>query len=346
MATPSTPQNFYISQGNSNIFVAADLSAGATSYTVQRSTDGVNFSNLITGLTLPQYLDTSVTNGIQYWYQIAGVNSSGTGIFSSPLSIVSAVQGEMSLGQLRLMSQQKADRVNSNFVTKSEWNDYINLAMFELYDLLITSYEDYFMAPAARFNTDGVNFQFDLPNGTNTFTNASGQTFTPKPYYKLLGVDLSVNATSTSSFVTIKRFNFIDRNKYIYPNTNSTLYGVFNLRYRVMGNKIEFIPSPSANQTIQLWYIPRLDSLLQDQDLTTIGISGWLQYVICRAAKYALDKEESDTSKLDAELLFLKKRIEETAADRDEGQPDTISDTRNADPWGMSGLGGNFKAGW
>lgn len=345
MSAPSTPQGFYISQGNANVFVAAALSAGAISYSIQRSIDGITYFVVANPVT-PTYLDTTVTTGVQYWYQIAAANASGTSTYSAPLSIVPAVSGEMSLGQLRLMSQQRADRVNSNFVITSEWNNFLNLAMFELYDLLVTQFEDYFMAPAVRFQTDGVNFQFPLPNGTNTFTDVSGTTFTPSPIYKLLGVDLSVNATSTSSFVTIKKFNFIDRNKYIYPNTNSTLYGVFNLRYRMMGTNIEFIPSPSSNQTIQLWYIPRLQQLLQDNDLTTIGISGWLDYVIVRAAKYALDKEEADTSKLDNELLFLKKRIEESASDRDAGQPDTISNTRDADPYGMSGMGGNTKGGW
>jgi hypothetical protein len=100
------------------------------------------------------------------------------------------------------------------------------------------------------------------------------------------------------------------------------------MRYRVMGSKLTFIPTPSGNQTIRLWYIPRLAELLQDTDTTTTGVSGWVEYVIVRAAKYALDKEESDTTKLDQEILFLKQRIEESAANRDAGTPDKISDSR------------------
>ena len=79
--------------------------------------------------------------------------------------------------------------------------------------------------------------------------------------------------------------------------------------------------------------------MLADNDITTIGYSGWLQYVIVRAAKYALDKEESDTSKLDEELLFLKTRIEETSQNRDAGQADTISDVRSGRGWGNGGWG-------
>ena len=58
--------------------------------------------------------------------------------------MVAAPPAEMSLGELRLRSQQTADRVGSQFVVNSEWNAFIRLAMYELYDILMTSYEDYF----------------------------------------------------------------------------------------------------------------------------------------------------------------------------------------------------------
>jgi hypothetical protein len=212
--------------------------------------------------------------------------------------------------------------------------------MFELYDLLITVYEDYYVATPIQFVSDCSTFLYDLPNGANTFLNAlTLQTFTPKPFYKLMGVDLNIQNTN-NGYVTINKFNFIDRNRFVYPNTASTIYGVFNMQYRVVGDKIEFIPTPSANQAIRLWYIPRLTEMLADTDVTDIGISGWLEYVIVRAAKYALDKEESDTTKLDEELVYLKQRIEETAANRDAGQPDKISATRTSG--GMFGTSGGW----
>jgi hypothetical protein len=87
--------------------------------------------------------------------------------------------------------------------------------------------------------------------------------------------------------------------------------------------------------------------LLKDNDLTTLGYSGWLRYPIVRAAKYALDKEEgSDTSKLDQELAFLKLRIEQTSQNRDAGVPDTISNTRQDPLYGGMGFGGGSQGGW
>jgi hypothetical protein len=346
MAAPGAPTNYVLQTGNQQNYLSWDITTGATSYVVYRSLDGISYT-LLDSPTANNYLDEDVTIGTQYWYKIAAVNGSGTGIFTAAQSIVPAPTSEMSLGQLRLSCQQKADRVNSQFVTTSEWNTFINLAMYELYDLLITAYEDYYMAPRARFNTNGNQFSYPLPDGTTTFIDQNGDSFVPEPLYKLLGVDLAVNVdASQNAFVTLRKYSLIDRNKYVFPNTQSARYGVYNPAYRMLGNKIEFIPTPSSNTTMQLLYIPRLRQLLKDTDLTTLGHSGWLLYAICRAAKYALDKEESDTSKLDAELAFLKQRIEESAMNRDAGQPDTISNTRGnaGGGWGSStnGWDGGF----
>ena len=352
MSVPGIIQNFYLQQGNRQVYLSWDIDAGATSYQVQRSTDGVNFSNYAT-VTANNYLDTVVTVGIQYYYQIAAINDSGTGLFTQAQSIVPTPTAEMSLGQLRYLAQARADRVGSNFVTLPEWNQFINQAMFELYDLLVTVDEEYFVATPAQFATNSSNtnqsYFYPLPDGlmaySNGITGAPG--YIAPPFYKLKGVDLALN-TANNAWVTVNKFNFMDRNRFVYPNTASTIYGVFNLQYRLLGNQIEFIPTPSANQNIRIWYIPRLNQLLQDTDITSVGISGWLQYVIIRAAKYALDKEESDTSKLDQELIFLKQRIESTSVNRDTGMPDRITDVRQngfgnqSGGYGWSGPIGGF----
>lgn len=346
MAIPGIPQGFYVTTANGQVLAQWAISTGSTSYSLQRSTDGVTFTVLATPTTT-SYVDTTATLGVKYWYNVAAVNASGTSGYTPAQTAVPVPTGEDSLGAIRLQAQQRADRVGSNFVTLPEWNNYINKAMFELYDLLTTVFEDYNVARPIQFVCDGSQYRFPLPNGSNTFLNADNpsETILPPPFYKLLGVDLALN-NATNAYVTINKFNFIDRNRFVYPNTASTIYGVFNLQYRIMGSYLEFIPTPSAGQAIRLWYIPRLTELLQDTDTTDIGISGWIEYVIVRAAKYALDKEESDTAKLTEQIVFLKARIEETAANRDAGQPDSISDTRSNGGWGNSGGFNGARGGW
>lgn len=335
MAIPATPQNFLVQQGNGQVLVSWDISAGSTSYSVQRSTDGVTYSTLATPAP-NQYLDLAVTIGTQYYYKVAASNGSGTSLYTTPQSVVPVQTGEMTLGQLRLLSQQKADRVNSQFVTTAECNTYINQSYFELYDLLTTVYEDYYIAPALQLVTDGTSQLYPLPNGTN-YNGAP-------PFYKLMGIDCGLD-NSGNAWVTLKKFNFIARNRYVYPNISSTFLGVFNLQYRLLGNNIELIPTPSANQILRLWYIPRMQQLLADTDIAD-GVSGWTEYIAVDVAIKILQKEESDVSVLMAEKAALKKRIEDSAMNRDVGQSDTISNTRSwserSGNYGGGGFDGSF----
>lgn len=353
MAVPVQVTNPLAQQSDGNVLLTWTAVSGATSYNIQRSTDGVTFTNLGTGLagTNPQYVDQYPGVGRMFYYQIAGVNGSGTGAYSSIVKAVPAPPAELSLFELRTRCQQRADRVGSQFVTDEEWNFFIRESMYELYDLLMTTYEDYFASSYVTIQTDGSTSMYPLPDGATNYKGGAynGNAGTPAPaFYKLAGMDLNVNSSPlTPARVTMLRFNFIKRNQYVYPNSTSTIYGVYNMRYRIMGNNLMIIPTPAGNQTLIAWYSPRLPQLLLDTDLTTIGVSGWLQYVIVRAAKYALDKEEgTDTSKLDNELLYLKKRIEESASNRDEGEPDTISETRVDPIYGGTGWNGPSNGGW
>jgi hypothetical protein len=334
MAIPSTPINFIVQQANGQVLCSWDISAGATSYNVLRSTDNLTFVS-VGAPTEIQYLDTTVTVNTQYYYTVEAVNVNGSSAQAVPQPIIATVAGVESLASLRLQAQQRADRVNSNFVTKPEWNKYINQSATELYDLLITVYEDYYAATPYVFVTDGTNSQYALPAGQ-----VDVNSVTAKQFYKLLGVDCGL-ANNDNAKITVHKYDFIERNRYVYPNVTSTFFGVFNMRYRVMGSNITFIPTPSAGQYITVHYIPRLVTMLKDTD-TLDGISGWAEYVIVDAAIKALQKEESDVSLLMAEKVALRKRIEESATNRDAGQPDVISRTRNYNSRAGHGGGAGF----
>jgi len=350
---PYQPQGLVAEQADGNILLTWQGSLGATSYEIQRSTDGVNFSSYATTGVTTQYVDPLTGVGIMYYYQVAGVNTSGTGPYSSIVQMVAAPPSEMSLFELRLRAQQTADRQGSGFVSTGEWNAFLRLAMYELYDLLMTTYEDYFAQNYVAIQTNGTTANYPLPDGVTNYLggNYNGVSGAPaQAFYKLAGVDLNVNTSVvTPSRVSLLRFDFIKRNQYVYPNSTSTIYGVYNMRYRLMGNNINIIPTPAGSQTLILWYSPKLPGLLKDTDLTTLGNSGWLRYPIVRAAKYAIDKEQegANTDKMDAELLFLTARIEQSASNRDAGIADTISETRQDPVYGGTGFaGGSANGGW
>jgi hypothetical protein len=227
--------------------------------------------------------------------------------------------GVTTLSQLTLAAQYKADMVNANFLSSAEWTYNINQSITELYDLLTTKYEFYYVKLAS--STNGPSYSFT--------TDGTSQIYTlPTDFYKLYGVDLALfGAPFTPSFISLRSFPFGERNKYAIPNYQ-TYFGVTNLQYcLITGNPgaLMFIPIPQANQTINVWYAPRFTPLVNPTD-TFDGINGYEELVAIDAAIKALQKEESDVSTLMAQKAAMIKRIEDTASNRDAGAPAHITD--------------------
>lgn len=166
--------------------------------------------------------------------------------------------GLVSLASLRVQSQERSDQLNSSFLSVSEWNRNIQGSYKELYDLLVAAYgSDYYVGIPIIFSVSGQQQLYPLPNGALSFTSGinTAQTLIAPAFYKLLGVDLQLSPGNPGSYVTIRRFNFSDRNRYAVPNFQS-FYGVTNLRYRLDGDNIWFTPVPAGGQSIQMWYVP------------------------------------------------------------------------------------------
>ncbi len=308
---PSIPANFAAQPGNGSVYLSWALVASATSYNILRGTDSVNYSTIDTS-TNTNYTDTTGIIGTLYYYAIQAVNANGTGSATGPLAVTPVDLGEVSLGQIRLYAQQRADMENNDFITTPEWNSYISNSYKRLYNILVQTYGDeYYVASPFQFVTDG-RYPALYP--------------LPANFYKLLGSDLSVGASS-NGWLTMRKFSFLSRNQYIYGNTPVSFLGVLNLKYRLCGDNIMFQPAPLANQTVQWWYIPKPRVLVADNDILD-GIAGWEEYIIVDAAIKARIKDEADVTDLRIEKMELRKEIEAEASNRDAGEPEFVSDIR------------------
>jgi len=205
--------------------------------------------------------------------------------------------------------RRRSDMENSGFVTDPEITNYINNSASELYDILVSRFEDYYTQLPLAFNI------------------ASGTTYTlPADFYKLRGVDKDFGG---GDFASLSKFNFQERNR-----QNNSLSRALSRRpdvqYRIIGKELVITPTDTATGDYRLWYIPQFDKLVDLTDeLDTI--QGWEEYVIVDAAIKCMQKEESDVSVLLVQKQALISRIEAMANNRDAGEPESITDVYRGD---------------
>ena len=213
----------------------------------------------------------------------------------------------VTLLSLRTQARQRADQVNSTFIADAELTGYVNNSLAELYDLLVSRYEGYYILPPVTFT---------IASGAYTYT-------LPSDFYKLKGLDRNL---SGDEWYSIQAFNFQERNQLARPITR-TILGSSDLAYRILGSKIYFVPTALAPWTYRIWYIPQYTPLVADGD-TADCVNGWEEYIVLDAAIKMMIKEESDVSALFMLKQALIERIEAMADNQDIGRPERISDVK------------------
>ncbi len=212
---------------------------------------------------------------------------------------------------LKQRAQRRADMVNSSFVSDDEIKDYVNSSIAELYDFLVKSYEDYFVA-TKEYTAPLASGGEALPTSSD-----SGGAF-----YKALGVDYNSGGITS----TLKAYSFSERN--VYNTPYAVIDRLAEPMYKVEGSKIKLIPNNSQSGTITLFYVP-----LPTQFSTTVTeietiIPGYEEYVVVATAIRMLMKEESDTRQLELEKNQLASRIIRALSPRDTSGSFAIRDVR------------------
>ena len=210
------------------------------------------------------------------------------------------------LAQLRLESRQRADKVNSGFITDSELNSYINSSNAELYDLLVSAYGDDYYLTKYTLTVDGVTTSYPLPTD----------------FYKLIGIDMYINPLR---YITLKPYMFNERGRYQDGSNWAAIVAIQGPRYHIYNNFLEFNPPAPGTYNMQMYYVPECPELVGDTD-TFDGVNGWEEYIIVDAAIKMLQKEESDVTVLMEQKNRLIKRINLMAENRDIGHSFVVND--------------------
>jgi parallel beta-helix repeat protein len=82
---PASPGTLTATRGSAKVTLAwADKSTNETGFRIDRSSDGVNFTQIvITGANVTSFVDTNVTAGVTYTYRVKAVNSIGASVWTN-----------------------------------------------------------------------------------------------------------------------------------------------------------------------------------------------------------------------------------------------------------------------
>jgi hypothetical protein len=198
----------------------------------------------------------------------------------------------------------QADLQVGSRLTAAEALPFINLAYREAWDLMVASYEDYFV----KLHTPG------------TFTLAGGLTgnsyqITATDFYKIKGVQLLFGQRWSDPLPT---FEF---NEWGNPPDG--------LSYRQEGDTLYFEPNEMlAGWTFRLWYVYKpADLALVD---TIVDVNGWVeQFIIDTVAiRVAVREEDGEPAVLMPFRQALEERIKKMAANRNVGKARRVARTR------------------
>lgn len=186
----------------------------------------------------------------------------------------------VTLATLKTRIRQRTDTENSEFVTDAELTQLINTSYKELYALLVR--KSLQRAESVSTITADGSAQYDLP----------------VDFVGLIGVFRNYGEYTTP----LERFP-----EKLRPGS---LTGDAT-QYRLVNSTVVLYPRPSSG-TYDVVYIPLPADLSADAD-TLDGVLGWEEFVVIDVSICVLEKEESDTTKLEYKRDRILKRIEDEA---------------------------------
>ena len=208
------------------------------------------------------------------------------------------------LSELRLRARRAANMEKTLFVSDEELNEWLNVGLSELHDIMITSFNEYF-EKSVLINVITQQSSYELP----------------EDFYKLIAMDQQIG----SQLFTVRRFMPGERN-FLRRPIEVLRFGFDQLLYRIIGRKVQFVPNNRAGKVF-LRYAPEYRQLRLDTDRVEEVIpQGWEDLAVYSAAIRALEKEESDTTAMAGQKLALMTRIEQNAESRDANAPWRIAD--------------------
>lgn len=167
----------------------------------------------------------------------------------------------MNLSEIRTASRQRADEESDGFIANGELDNYINQGVRYIYTQMVQRFEDYFIIPGTSVNGG----EFDTVNNQQLYA-------LPEDLHKVVRVEMrDASSDDDRDYYRIRRANIANYD--FSSRVPAFSAGFYNYSYYIAGNKLGLRPIPSdANQTIRIWYVPFIPTLVDDSDVPEIPL--------------------------------------------------------------------------
>lgn len=220
-----------------------------------------------------------------------------------------------SLEQMRANVQKLANVGGTAALSRhptADLSDYINRGYAALYRLLSLA------VPDQRYLA------------TTTITTSSGTTTyaLPADFDHLVSLDLSAYGAK----VWLQDFDLSEEAALTSPNGG---YSGVPFTYRLRGENVELLPSPTSAFTVTLWYIPNASTLANDADEIDT-ISRLDEFVVAYAARLVGIRDKNwDLVNACKQLMDeMRDDIQTIGRSRDKNSPSRVVDETMTNRWG------------
>ncbi|CAN5679648.1 hypothetical protein BH10BDE1_BH10BDE1_17320 [soil metagenome] len=298
---PSAPQ---VIAGNNVVSVNWGSVINAVTYEVTRSTDAVNFTSLVSGLTVTSYDDTTATNGTLYFYRIITHFASDTLESSNSNGVTPGVSPRVPSG-LAVTSNSTGTDLDL------AWSTVSGASSYKLYMATTTGGPYAPVATTAAFGgitvsglTSGTRYYFvvsALTGAVESGTSAEAAAIplaTPNaPLVTMSGVDVAVTWSSVAGASTYTVYRSADESTYTslatgvatasYTDTSAASGSTYSYRYQPFGSTGVPMSLSNASAKITLGLSPEIPRNLMAASASTTSIAlSWIS--VPNATGYSL----------------------------------------------------------
>jgi hypothetical protein len=224
---------------------------------------------------------------------------------------------------LQIYTRQRTNTEQNNVISDAELQQYLNMSLGNLYNVIATTYNDY----------NYTKYLATVGNSGNTIP-------LPPDFFKLRAVDFG----SPGAWVTIYIFGLQERNRFNNPIGNMFApYGNQAARkVRLMGQQLVIEPENISSGQYQVWYTPKYANLVLPTDvlIPSMDTNGWVEYAVASAGIKIYNKLNLPSQGFMEEQKYYEDMVRNGAQNRMSSGPRCVQNIRNIGDYNLVSFGG------